>query len=84
MRFLNVWAERLCSARFSIAYGEEKARFDQWHFPRKKRNLKKIMAFGDGRISGKTLENMKACGSFMEFIATVDKEKKKDGSWHVL
>lgn len=46
-------------------------------FREKKRNLKKIMAFGDGRISGKTLENMKACGSFMEFIATVDKEKKK-------
>lgn len=46
-------------------------------FREKKRNLKKIMAFGDGRISGKTLENMKACGSFMEFIETVDKEKKK-------
>ncbi|HAP8735710.1 TPA: protein rep [Enterococcus faecium] len=46
-------------------------------FREKKRNLKKIMALGDGRISGKTLENMKACGSFMEFIATVDKEKKK-------
>ena len=48
-------------------------------FREKKKNLKKVVAFRDNRISPKMRELMTGCGSYLEFIATIDKEKKKLG-----
>ncbi|HFL0782943.1 TPA: hypothetical protein ACGYL4_002913 [Enterococcus faecium] len=46
-------------------------------FREKKKNLKKVVAFSDNRISPRMRELMTGCGSYLEFIATIDKEKKK-------
>lgn len=46
-------------------------------FREKKKNLKKVIEFGGGRFSDKMLYRMSGCGSYLEFIATADKEKKK-------
>lgn len=46
-------------------------------FTEKKRNLKKVINYGEGRITPRMLELMTACGSYLEFITTFDKEKKK-------
>ncbi|EON3039357.1 protein rep [Enterococcus faecium] len=43
----------------------------------KKKNLQKVIDFGGGRFSERTVEYMAICGSYLEFIATADKEKKK-------
>ncbi|HHK3237632.1 TPA: replication protein, partial [Enterococcus faecium] len=46
-------------------------------FKMKKKNLQKVIDFGGGRFSERTVERMASCGSYLEFIATADKEKKK-------
>lgn len=46
-------------------------------FKPKKKNLKKVMELGKNTFSEKTLDAMRTCGSYLEFIATFDKEKKK-------
>lgn len=46
-------------------------------FKMKKKNLQKVIDFGGGRFSERTVESMASCGSYLEFIATADKEKKK-------
>lgn len=43
----------------------------------KKKNLKKVIEYGNERIPSRMLELMNVCGSYLEFIATKDKEKKK-------
>lgn len=43
----------------------------------KKKNLKKVLALSEDRIPTRMREVMLGCGSYLEFIATVDKEKKK-------
>src|SRR5699024_4810280 len=46
-------------------------------FKPKKKNLKKVMELGKNKFTEKTLDAMRTCGSYLEFIATFDKEKKK-------
>lgn len=45
-------------------------------FKPKKKNLKKVMELGKNKFTEKTLDAMRTCGSYLEFIATFDKEKK--------
>lgn len=47
-------------------------------FKEKKRSTKKVLGFmQDNRLSEAMKLRMTSCGSYLEFIATVDKEKKK-------
>ncbi|HFE9852963.1 protein rep [Enterococcus sp. DIV1420a] len=46
-------------------------------FREKKINLKKVIGFAENRLSQRMLELMASCGSYMEHIATFDKEKMK-------
>lgn len=46
-------------------------------FKQKKRNLNKMIELGKDRVTERTLEAMKGCGSYLEFIATFEREKKK-------
>ena len=43
----------------------------------KKKNLRKVLALSENRVPTRMHELMMGCGSYLEFIATVDKEKKK-------
>lgn len=43
----------------------------------KKKSQKKVIGFSHDRISPRMLDLMNSCGSYLEFIATADKEKKK-------
>ncbi|HFU5905018.1 TPA: protein rep [Enterococcus faecium] len=46
-------------------------------FKDKKKSQKKVIGFSHDRISPRMLDLMNGCGSYLEFIATADKEKKK-------
>ncbi|HEM7701142.1 TPA: protein rep [Enterococcus faecalis] len=43
----------------------------------KKKNLRKVLALSESRIPTRMHELMTGCGSYLEFIATIDKEKNK-------
>ena len=43
----------------------------------KKKNLRKVLALSENGVPTRLHELMMGCGSYLEFIATVDKEKKK-------
>lgn len=43
----------------------------------KKQTQNKVVEFAEKHVSSKTLANIQQCGTFLKFIATFDKEKKK-------
>lgn len=56
---------------------KEKQELINGTYREKKKNLKKVIEYGNERIPSRMLELMNVCGSYLEFIATKDKEKKK-------
>lgn len=56
---------------------KEKQELINGTYREKKKKLKKVIEYGNERIPSRMIELMNSCGSYLEFIATKDKEKKK-------